>query len=41
MGIQLQLAACCDCSTTEGKSELSTDQGTEQLPILYPLQRCS
>ena len=26
----------CDCSTTEGESELSTDQGTEQLPIIYP-----
>ena len=25
----------CDCSTTEGESELSTDQGTEQLPIIY------
>ena len=29
--------SCCDCSTTEGESELSTDQGTEQLPIIYPL----
>ena len=27
----------CDCSTTEGESELSTDQGTKQLPIIYPL----
>ena len=25
----------CDCSTTEGESELFTDQGTEQLPIIY------
>ena len=25
----------CDCSTTEGESELSTDQGTEQLPLIY------
>ena len=28
--------SCCDCSTTEGES-VSTDQGTEQLPIIYPL----
>ena len=27
--------SCCDCSTTEGESELSTDQGTEQPPIIY------
>ena len=30
--------SCCECSTTEGESELSTDQGTEQLPTIYPLQ---
>ena len=30
--------SCCDCSTTEGESELSTEQVTEQLPIAYPLQ---
>ena len=29
----------CDCPPTiEGESELSTDQGTEQLPNLYPYQ---
>ena len=28
----------CDCSTTERESESSTDQGTEQLPVIYPLQ---
>ena len=33
--MQLQLTSCCDCSTTEGESELSTDQGTEQLSIIY------
>ena len=27
---------CCDCSTKEEESELSTDQGTEQLPTIYP-----
>ena len=37
-GIQLQLAPCCDCSTIEGESELSTDQGTERPPRVYPYQ---
>ena len=27
--------SCCDCSTTEGESELSTEQGTEKQPIIY------
>ena len=27
-GTQLESAPCCDCSTIEGESELSTDQGT-------------
>ena len=27
--------SCCDCSTTEGESELSTDHSTEQLPVIY------
>ena len=27
--------SCHDCSTIEGESELSTDQGTEQSPEIY------
>ena len=34
-GIQLQLMSCCDCSTIEGESELSTEQGMEQPSNLY------
>ena len=30
--------SCCEYSTIEGESELSTDQGTEQLHNLYPYQ---
>ena len=35
IGIHLESAPCCDCSNIEGESELSTDKGTEQLPIVY------
>ena len=34
-GIQLQLMSCCDCSTIEGESELSTEQGMEQPSNIY------